>query len=234
MLMAWVSRQNNMKFLLLLLRLYLHQKVLVQQWLVLWKPMGKCWLILKRWRKSRNGDFHGNWPLFCPLNNPAQDEVPDTLQRLSSLAWGDITENVISVAWPDTPPKHLFWMEPLLNLQTSFYIYEVFLNSIFNSVWEKGESTNGGVLPPCLRPVSDPHRSVSTLITISHYHATGSLEDKQPAVDRPNISLCWTLLSPLLGQNWHPNLASPNHSCAWGKSSFSGSTGARVEIASLH
>lgn len=147
MLMAWVSQQNNTKFLLLLLRLYLHQKVLVQKWLVLWKPMGECWLIPKRRRKSSNGDFHGNWPLSCPLNNPAQDDVPDTLQRLSSLAWKDPTENVISVAWPDIPPKHLFWMDPLLNLQTRFYIYEVF-QTAFSTLFRRREKAQIEVFFP--------------------------------------------------------------------------------------
>lgn len=58
-----------------------------------------------------------------------------------------------------------------------------------SELWEKSESKSGGLLPPCLCPAADPHCSVSTLITISHYQATGSLEDKWPAVDRPNVSL---------------------------------------------
>lgn len=43
-----------MKFLLLLFRLYLHQKVLVQKQLVLQKPTDKYWLVLKKVRKPRN------------------------------------------------------------------------------------------------------------------------------------------------------------------------------------
>lgn len=99
-----------------------------------------------------------------------------------------------------------------------------------------GEGGKQGWRPSslCLCPVAEPHCSGGTLITISHYQATGSLEDKWPAVDRPNVSLLWTLLSPPSGQNWHLNLTSPNHSCAWGKGSFSGGTGVREEIASLH
>lgn len=88
-LMAWVVWQNKSNFLLWLFRLYLHQKVLVQMWLVLHKAVEKCWLALKKRGKFRNRGLHGNWTFSCPLNTPAQREVSATLQRPPSLAWLD-------------------------------------------------------------------------------------------------------------------------------------------------
>lgn len=90
-LMAWVGWQNKSDFPLWLFKLYLHQKLLFQMWLVLHKPMDKYWLVLKKKGKFRNRDFPGNWTFFCLLNTPAQCEVSATLQRLSSLAWLDPT-----------------------------------------------------------------------------------------------------------------------------------------------